>query len=239
MPDTTDLLELQALDVEVLRARKRLDELPEKTAILETRARIREIQSMHQKAELLLRKLQAEIKARQDEVASLTDKIEHEQKKLMETTDHRMVQSITREMDGLKRRTDKLEMEEIKYMERVEKADAQVATIDDALSKLAEKDESLVKQFQQAGGTLQKEIAELEARRVKLAAKLPGDLLGKYETTREAKGGVGVGTLEGETCTACRMRLPGEQLQRLASGPDIATCPQCRRMLVVRSGDDR
>lgn len=239
MQESAALLELQGLDVEILRAKKRLEDLPEKTAILELRAKQREIHGMRQKADLLLRKLQTEIKARADETATLNEKLATEQQKVMQTTDHRAVQSITREMDGLRRRTDKLEMESLKYMERVEKAQAQVVTIDEALAKLAEREAGLVKRFQEVGGALQDEIAGLEKRRASLASKLPADLLGRYETARESKGGVGVGRLEGDTCSACRMGLPAERLRDLMNGPDIGMCPECRRLIVVRPGDDR
>lgn len=237
MQESAALLELQALDVEILRAEKRLEELPEKTAILEVRAKQREIKVMHQKADLLVRKLQAEVKSRSDETSTINEKLAVEQQKVMSTTDHRAVQSITREMDGLRRRVDKLEMESLKYMERIEKAQEQIATIDDALAKFAEKETALVDRFKEVGGALQKEIGQLQARREKLAKSLSPELLMRYETIRASKGGVGVGKLEGDSCTACRMSLPGEKLQELNQGPDIGLCPQCRRLIVVRTGD--
>lgn len=234
MREADALLELQAADVEIMRAGKRLDELPEKRRILEVRAKQREVGVMHQKTELLVRKLESELKARQDEIASLTDKIEVEQKKLMETADHRQVQSLSREMDGLKRRVDKLEMESMGFMERIERAAAQVVTVSGAVDQLAEKEQSLIEQFKKAGGALQKEIAQLKARRNKLAKQVDPDLLQRYEAARAAKGGVGVGCLNGDSCTACRMSLPAERVRDLTGGPDVGVCPQCRRLIVVR-----
>lgn len=234
MQESSALLELQAIDIEILRAGKRLESLPEKQAILQARAKIKEIRAMRQKAELLQSKLRSELKARQDEIAMLTEKLEHEQKRIMETTDHRQVQSLTREMDGLRRRKDKLEMESLQYMERSEKADGQVAKIDEAIEGLVAKESQLIQQFQQVGGEVQNEIAALQAKRAKRASELSPELLESYESNREGKGGVGAGRLEGDSCSACRMSLPAESLKSLLAGPDIATCPQCRRLLVVR-----
>jgi predicted nucleic acid-binding Zn-ribbon protein len=137
-------------------------------------------------------------------------------------------------MDGLKRRRDKLEMESLQLMERIDKAKAQIATIDDALAQLAKKEEALVAQFREVGGALQTHIAKAEKKRATLAKSMPADLLQSYESSRESKGGVGVGELEGEACTACRMVLPAERVHELLEGPPIATCPQCRRLIVVR-----
>lgn len=237
MSQASSLLELQAADLDILRSKKRLDELPEKRAILQVRAKQREVTELRGKADLLLRKLQSDLNAHQDEITLLTEKIEAEQAKVMSTSDHRAVTSITREMDGLKRRRDKLEMESLSLMERTDKARGQAATIDQALAQFATKESALVAKFQTVGGELQTHIASLETQRAQLSASLPADLLGRYESARESKGGVGVGQLDGSACTACRMVLPAERVHELLGGPEVGICPQCRRLIVVPRGD--
>ncbi len=236
MSEAADLLELQSVDVEIVRATKRLEELPEKRAILEIRAKQREIHALAAKAGMLVRKLDGEIKSRQDEATMLKAKIGEEQTKVMATTDHRAVQSISREMDGLRRRCDKIEMEELQFMERADKAKGQVAAIEEHVTNLAEKEKQLIERFKKVGGGVQSEIASLEAKRKKLAKKLPAELVERYEKVRASKSGVGVGRLEESRCSACRMDLPAERLHELHTGPDIAQCPQCRRLIVVRDG---
>lgn len=237
MSEAARLLDLQSTDVDILRATKRLDELPEKHAILEVRTKLKQARVLETKATTLVRKLESEIKARQDEVTMLQAKIAEEQAKVMATTDHRAVNSITREMDGLRRRCDKLEMEELQYMERADKARGQVSAIEEHIAKLAEKESELIERFKAVGGEVQNEIAALEKRRAALAKSLPADLLERYEALREAKSGVGVGRIEDSRCTACRMDLPAERLHELQQGPDIGVCPQCRRLIVVRDAE--
>lgn len=228
------LLELQRLDIEILRGKKRLDELPEKRVILELRHKQRDVNSLRHKADVLVGKLKADLKAHQDEIDMLTTKLDAEQVKIMATTDHRAVASLTREMDGLRRRRDKMEMESLQLMERIEKATTQTTTIDSALNQLAEKDAAAVEEFKSVGGALQEEIAAHEKARVKAAAQIDAVTLARYEAARESKGGVGVGHLEGDSCSACRMSLPAERLGELEAGPDVSICPQCRRLIVVR-----
>lgn len=229
------LLALQDLDIEIMRAKKRLDELPEKREILALRKKIREVTELHGKADLLVKKLNADLKVHQDEISTLTEKIAVEQVKVMATTDHRAVQSITREMDGLRRRQDKMEMESLQLMERIDKATAQMHKIDDAIKQLGEKDARLCGQFKAVGGALQTEIADMERRRVQTAGSIDPETVERYEKMRESKGGVGVGKLDGEACSACRMALPAERLRELEAGDDISVCPQCRRLIVVRT----
>lgn len=235
MTHSAALLELQSLDLEILRSAKRLEELPEKRAILDVRAKLKDVEALQGKAGVLVGKLRSDLKAHQDEITLLTEKIEREQATLMETSDHRAVTSITREMDGLKRRRDKVEMESLDIMERIDKAVAQSEKIAQAATQLREQETGLIDQFKTVGGALQGHIATEEGKRNALAASLPKDLLARYETARESKGGVGVGELADTTCTACRMALPAERVRQLQNAAeDIGTCPQCRRLIVVR-----
>ena len=238
MTQAASLLALQDLDVEILRAKKRLDELPEKHEILGVRTKIRDVGELHRRADSLVATLSADLKAHQDEIEMLTVKIDAEQVKVSATTDHRVAQSITREMDGLRRRRDKMEMESLQLMERIDKAKAQTDKIDEALMQLADKDAALVVRFKSVGGQLQNEIAEMTCRRVALATSMDVDTLKRYESIRESRGGVGVGRLEGDACSACRMSLPMERISALEAGPDVGICPQCRRLIVVRTEHD-
>jgi len=238
MDQAASLLELQRLDLEIAHGKKRLGELPEKAVILEIRHKLRDVSALSHKADVLVGKLNSDLKAHQDEIASLTDKIDAEQAKVMGTTDHRQVASLTREMDGLRRRRDKLEMESLGLMDRIEKASAQHATIDNAIEQLTQKEAAAIEQYKSVGGALQTETAGLEVERGKVAATLDSEILEEYEALRESKGGVGVGLLEGDTCSACRMSLPAQQIVALTAGPDIAVCPHCHRLIVVRSDDE-
>jgi predicted nucleic acid-binding Zn-ribbon protein len=234
MAESDALLALQDLDLEVMRAEKRLDELPEKRAILEARAKIAEVQRLKAKAELLVSKLEQELRGHQDEVSTLTEKLATEQKKVMETSDHRQVQAITREMDGLKRRRDKVEMLSLQLMERIDKADGQLAKVNAVLEQLGTKELSLVEQFKDEGGKLQSDIAALNARRDAYASQLPAETLERYRTVRDQKGGIGVGRLEDKTCSACRMELPAERIKELRdTGDPVGVCPECKRLIVV------
>lgn len=235
MERTAALLELQDVDLEILRSQKRLDEMPEKRAILETRKKTREVTELRAKAAELVSRLAAAVSKHEDECAMITTKIEDEQAKLMggDVTNPKEVVHITREMDALKRRKDKLEMEEIELMERVEKANGQVAKVDAALAQLAAKEASITDQYKAKGSEMIAQIDELKKRRELLAAALEPKLLGSYESLRENKGGVGVGRLDGVMCTACRMDLPAERVAELLAGPPVAVCPQCHRLIVV------
>ncbi len=236
MDEASALLQLQELDLDIVRAERALDELPEKRAILEVRAKRREVEALLHKADVLVSKLDVELRRTQDETTTVSQKIEAEQAKIMsgQIADHKQVQHISRELDGLKRRKDKLEMESLQVMERIDKANGQKVKVDDALEQLATREASYVERFKERGGELQTRIADETERRATLARALDPALLARYESLRDQKAGIGVGRLVDGSCSACRVELPAGAVSALHSGVDIGVCPQCRRLIVVR-----
>jgi predicted nucleic acid-binding Zn-ribbon protein len=235
MDQGSTLLRLQDLELEIRRAEKKLDEMPEKRAILETRAKRREVEALGAKAQELVDRLQREIQKNEDESASLSEKIDAEQARVMsgDITNAKEIQHLTREIDALKRRREKLEMEELQFIERVEKAKGQAEKVKTALDQLERKEAKLTEEFTARGGELQTSVQRLGEERDQARSDLDPDVSTRYEELKATKGGIGAGLLRDSACTACRVELPAEQVERLLSGPEIGTCPNCHRMIVV------
>ena len=234
------LLALQTCDLEIRRAAKLLEEMPEKRAILETRHKADEVRALRAKAEELVHRLDRAITANNDEVATLDDKVAGVQATLDsgQITNPKEVHNLSREMDALRRRKDKLDNDTLSLMERAEKAREQVNTVDAALERLAHREEELIGRFRTKGTEVQSTLEAQKSRRAELAEVLGEELLGRYEAASGAKGGIGAASLTGSTCSACRVELPTERVVELQAGPDIGLCPNCRRLLVVRGADD-
>ncbi|MDO9557847.1 MAG: C4-type zinc ribbon domain-containing protein [Coriobacteriia bacterium] len=230
------LASLSEQDLGIVRADKRLDEIPEKHAVLELRKRIRDFEVVRSKAQAYVDEAQRLLGRDEDEIAGLDAKIDIEQRKIIsgEITNPKEIQALSRELDALKRRKDKLENVTIDVMEKLETGVAQVAKIDAVIATAHEKEAALIAAFQEKGGALQHEIAAMKAKRTALAAALPPDVMERYEHARETKHGIAVGVLRGDMCSACRIQLPAERIQALEAGPDIGECPSCKRLLIVR-----
>ncbi|MBW6468216.1 MAG: hypothetical protein K0B85_03550 [Coriobacteriia bacterium] len=235
----TALIALQTCDLEIRRAAKLLDELPEKRSILETRHKSEEVRQLKGKAEELVHRLERAIAANTDEVAALDEKIAGVQKTLDggQVTNPKEVHNLSREMDALKRREDKLDNDTLSLMERLEKAREQVAKVDTALQRLSTRESELIAAYRLKGGEVQSDLEAHKQQRAELAAAVGDELLARYEAAAAAKGGIGAARLLEVACSACRVELPSERLRELREGPDVGVCPNCRRLLVVR-GDD-
>ena len=235
MDQATALRRLQDVDLELRRAQKQLDEMPEKRTILQDRRKIAEVEQLRGRAEQVAKHHRQGMQRLEDESTQLTEKIDSEQKRVMsgELTTPKEIQHMTREIESLKRRKEKIEIDLLALMERVEKADGQILKVDKALEQLAKQEKIHVGEFTEIGGSLQSDIKALKADRKKVAADLPAELLGRYESLAEAKSGLGVGVLIDNACTACRMELPAEEVAALLEGDDVAVCPVCHRLLIT------
>ncbi len=240
MDPAVALRRLQDIDLELRRAQKRLDEMPEKRAIIKIRRKIADVERLKAKAEELVARHRQSLQRLQDENAQLTEKLESEQKRVIsgEITNPKEIQHMTREIDSLKRRSEKMEIDSLAMMEKVEKAQSQVEKVDKALEQLAAQEKEMLDEFSEKGGSLQADIKKLERERKKITADLPADLLERYESLREAKSGIGVGVLLGNACSACRMELPAEVVIELRAGDSITVCPACHRLLIILPEED-
>ncbi len=235
MSDGDTLVALMEQDLEIARSEKALDELPEKRAVLQLRKRLREIQAVRDKAQGYCHKLDTMITHSNDDATSIQTKIDTEQAKVLSgtVTNPKELQNLTRELDALKRRKDAVEFEELGLMEKAEAGKEQLEKVEAALAEGAAREAGLIEAFKAKGGELQTRIGRMREDREKLAKTLPADLRARYESLRESKHGIAVGILKGELCTACRTQIPSHEAQALHAGPEVAECPNCKRVLVV------
>jgi hypothetical protein len=236
METVRTLLELQERDLSILRLTKELDEMPEKRSILAARAKIADIVKIKERTAGVLRHMDQAAGVLEDTIAGIKTKMDSEQAKLMsgEITNAKELQAVSHELDALRRRVEQLEGELYAQMEKREAGAAQAAKIDNALDDGARVEAELTARFKARGGDLLSHLESERHARAALAAALPADVLARYEAARAAHHGMGVGALAGSMCGACRVTLPAGKVQTLVEGPELGTCPNCGRILIVR-----
>ena len=142
--------------------------------------------------------------------------------------------SVEAEIESTERRLEEHEEDLMVVLERSEELDGRIAAAEaDLVAARAAVDEARTA-LDDTAKTILAEIGEARARRDRQAADLPEDLLGRYDAAAARGGGTGIGQLEGQACSACRIELSRVDVDDLLRGPDLTTCPQCRRLLVVR-----
>ena len=211
MSDSKVLLALQSCDTQIMRSKRELDELPEVKAIMDCRAKRKEIKGKQDQVVELLDEVEGKIAKLQAEEERVIAKINALQEKLDSNSDYRATASITRDMEG-----------QVKHQKSI----------------AVEQDELLdTEHFKQKGGAIKERIAQLEAERATLIAQLDPAIAQRYEALRAEKNGIAVSELEGDHCTACRSIILDGVLAKLRKGDELAECPNCHRMMIVAQGE--
>jgi len=176
--------------------------------------------------------IEAELARIASDVAVVDARAARDAQRLAATSSAKDAQGLEHEIASLTRRKSELEDGQLSAMERLEAAEAAVAA-----------QQALIAEVNAEGGRLSAEgkaaVAEAQSRldaatrdRAAIAARVPGDLLARYETLAERTPGAGL--LTRRTCGGCHMELSGSDLKVIsqAAEDDVLTCPECGCILV-------
>lgn len=238
MSDIQTLVELQKIDADALRAKKELDALPEAKQIMECRAKRKEIKGKQDQVIELADDVQKKIAKLSAEETKVIEKIKELQDELESTSDYRVTQKVTRDMEGQVKRQASISDEQTELMEREIKVDKLADQVADMLQRLDHKEEHLTADFKKKGGALKQQIDGLSKQHDGLIAKLPDALARRYEKLRGEKGGVALARLEGNHCSVCSTTVTAGQLEKLKKGPALSECPNCQRIMIVRDEEE-
>lgn len=229
------LLALQATDSRVRRLEHQLQDLPEQRQLDESQERAHRLLRDHDEVTLELDRASAEQRQLERETDVLTQRREAERVRLYDGSiaNARELKAVEAEIQTTERRISEHEDLLLETLERVDGLESRAATLDAEQQELRQSVAELETARNEAAKGILAELAELRVTRYRQAAELPDDLLKRYETTAARAGGTGVGRLEGNACTACRLEMSMADVGELYAGPPLTTCPQCRRLLVV------
>lgn len=233
MSEASTLLELQNIDLSLLRLHKQLDELPEKDRLIEVR-KVRN-QAYRKRAQIIDMNddVEQSVERFQVEDAALLDHLRESQDLLDHSSDYRETSAITRDMEGYAKRREKVEYELGQLSKRAEKIDDALSRINAAIIRLDEQERALTAQLKATAGEMARQVSALESARLGCVNQLNPGLIDRYEKFRTAKGGIAVGKLEGNLCSVCRVEYQTGQLQSVYAQAPLAICPICGRLLVV------
>jgi len=213
------------IEAELKQIPQRLDEL---------RASVQTLESMlAQEREQLSAAQQLKV----EQSAELKERVEGLQrarKKAAQASSIREADASEREIEANRRAIKEREEELARIGQAIEAKEA----------SLAERE----KDFEEAKAVLQSQddasktrTAELEAERAKLldgrddlVAKVPNNILKRYERLRGSLPNAVITITDG-TCSACRMALPPQLHIELQRASDLHQCPHCRRIIIHQS----
>lgn len=233
------LLELQKVDTVRDRLEERKEHLPEKDELADLESRMNEVRARIERVQTEADAVGREISRIDLEVKTLDEKIAQEEAKLYggSVVNPKELSALQSEIEMFKRRKTPLEEGELEQMVVRDELTAERDGLEAELADL-EKETTVVRErIGAATGEIERELGVEDTRRDQLLGVIPLEVLEEYESLRGQKKGVGVGALEGGSCTACREALSAVEIDRLKrrarEGERLDRCEHCRRLLVV------
>lgn len=239
MEEARALLELQQVDLSIIRDRRSLEAIPEAKQIQEVRAKLKELSRRTTKIRGLLKDQTMESQANAAKRQEVTERVEEVTRASEQSADFRRITNNNAELDRLAKRLEKIDFIAGKQDQEIARLEGLMRQSEEVRAKLEASERALVEAFRDKAQAVRDDLARLMGERESLVAAISPERLKDYEARCRTHGMIGVAQLEDGMCGGCRVQLQPSQLDALRTGPDVSTCPVCGRLLVVRTGGGR
>ncbi|MCL2680315.1 MAG: hypothetical protein FWF11_02405 [Coriobacteriia bacterium] len=227
------LLAIQDIDLKCAQIAERLDKAPHKQRIAKTRAKIAEGKQRLAAIAAADADLKQQIATLQDEAESYDQRMKIHQATLQQSSDHRAVSNLSKELEALLKQKEKCENSALQLMEKrsdLARAAEDTATKVQQLQDIEANELAAYKEYYQK---LQTAAARLQQERESLLVQVVPATLTRYEKIRDSKNGIGVARYSEGKCLACSVMLPAAKQAEMEISDGIQSCPSCKRLLIV------
>lgn len=229
--DIAKLFELQKLDMNIEKARRKLLQLKQalgeseevaaaRSDVRSTEAELHRWHAAQKDAELGSQSLAEQIAAKETELMS--GRVTHPKE----------LESLQANVESLQRQRSALEDSGVEAFVQVETLTKQLATQQATLTKVEGSWKSGQSELIQEENRYKRIYAQIMQQRDAAAQSLPAADLAFYEQLRTRKGGIAIAPLANSECGVCHIQVPTGVASALRSRKDEAVyCPSCGRVL--------
>jgi hypothetical protein len=228
-----DLLDVQAIDLDIDRLLDRRQSLPELEAYRLVHERLKELDAEREEAAAILRQLELDLDKSEGQLEMLESKLkEHETRLFAGGMSGRETEYMRLEVQSLRGQDDAMEVKVLQMLEAVEPAREKVSVLDGKMEEASGKRAELDAVIKAEWKVIDADLARKEEAKGEAIAPIDSELIDLYESLRRAKEGVAIAAFDHGVCGGCHMTLsPSEQEEALKA--ELPRCVHCRRILVA------
>lgn len=230
---SSDLLDIQELDLELARTDAALKGLPIIAEIAKKRATLAKLNATATK--LLAARKDAEIA-----VADLDEgeRACHEgvaaaQARTLDPNDRRQMHDLEVELSDFAKRLDKIAFDRPGAEQALTEAREREEQLNEYIKRFSDSILADAQSARDEAERLTATIEDLRARRAVIAGRLGAEMLDRYEKAARRFKGIAVERLEGRVPSVCRTALQTASMDELRNAGETAECPYCHRILVL------
>jgi len=229
MLEVTQLVELQAVDTQLQDLNELLGDLPKKVDKL--RLEEESLINAVDKGNNRLKEIELALNKAEHHMAEIKQKIDKLKDQLSLVTSNKQYDALTQEIEYLKQAMNDAELEDLELEEEKE-------TLQNDLQEKEENLESLSEDLKIRRGRLENLIAEsadkkseLEKDREEKSIHIDPSLLSRYVRIRDARYGLAVVTIDGNSCSGCGFVVPPQTVSVIRKKTSLYNCDICSRFL--------
>jgi predicted nucleic acid-binding Zn-ribbon protein len=230
--DIARLIELQRIDLEILRLDKALAETPQ--SLLKAR---KNSEILNQKLAILTQAVEEKERQKtlfEEELQEEQKRLKQTQARLTQIRGSRDYQVLLREIEEMKRTIKQKEEEVLKLMEELENLHKEKERLDEESKGLQNLLEEETQKFDKFCEEINAQKQRLLEKRAQIASKISSGILRKYDLIRQRKGGLGISAVENGVCEGCFMAIPPQLYNELQKDNRFYECPHCKRLIYYK-----
>lgn len=228
-----DLLDLQAVDLQIDRLLHERQSLPELDEYRQAHEQTEALKAELGGAEATLKETSLQLDKTEGELELTGQRLDAEQNRLYAGgLSARDADYLRREVEMLQRQRSDGEDKVLELMESREQQERVVKALQGRQQETETAKIGVEASIKKAWTGIDAQLGTKEARKAEIVPRIDEDLLELYEILRGTKEGVAVGALTDNMCGGCHLKLTAAEVLE-AKRTDPPRCIHCRRILVV------
>jgi uncharacterized protein len=229
LPEISNLLSLQEVDLEIKGLMQVQQELPESMRGLESK--LAEVQAITAEKQQEHEEIKKQHRQLESEMAMLDEGITRSRQRLMEIKDNIEYKAMLKEIAFKEDRKDQKETEILEVFDQIETLNSDLVSLHQEVASRQEALDKLQAEVQAEIAGYMEKLQELESQRKELQKAIPKQLLKRYDFIREKRQGIAITEVRQGVCQACHMGLPPQKFIELQMDKELMTCPHCQRII--------
>ena len=222
------LKELQKIDLKVQEVRQAITALPEK--LVPAKSDLAKLEALLQHERNHVAETEAWRKEQEELITREEEAVKAAKSKLQASKNARDYAAASRELEHKRKSISEREDEVLKVVEAMEQTRKALEAREKDVGELRDRVNAEEAQINVTIAELEKQASEAANGRDEIIAKLPAELMGRYEAVLKRRGVAMVPVVSG-ICQGCHMSLPPQLNNQLARFESLENCPTCQRLI--------
>lgn len=165
------------------------------------------------------------------------ERIKRSQLKLLEIKTNKEYQALLKEIESGKEHNSQREEEIIRMLDEIDQLKTDFATSRERVHKEKEEIEKEAAQVKERMVKVEQDIGHLQQTREEIFSETDADLLKRYTALKEKRNGIAIVLVKNEGCQGCFVNIPPQMYNEVQKNKEIILCPNCHRILYWENKD--